>query len=733
MRKKITFLIFGIIFTIIFLAFTWDQVFHYTALLSKVNYIFYDATFKLFHRSNKTENIVIVDIDEPSLQAEGKWPWPRDKVAALAANLQEAGAAVIAFDVLFPEPDLNPAQVLLNYVAQNKNVATNIPEYLEQHLLNFNNDKVLADVLAKGDVILGVFFNNDLANSTGALGKPLMTIDPELQFVIPKMHRFTGNIPILIDAAHNNGFTTTIPDEDGVVRRSPLLIQYQNALYPSLGLEAVRLYLLANKITLDYKMLNQQQLLLGVQLADIYIPTDFSGSILVPYAGTAYSMPYISATLVLHKRVRPEVFSGKIVFIGASAVGIGDLHPITLQAAGYPGVEIHANIAASILNRNFISSPVWLIGLERVMLIVFGILFTFLALFSTVFTSVLLAIIGEIVVFLTQAYFWHRWNWVFPHIVLSYFQIFFLGASNIVYGYLFETRYRKKLHEVYGQYVSSRYIEKMIDNPEHYTMAGHSKNMSVLFSDVRGFTSLAEKLDAEGVKNFLNSLFTPLTEIIFEQKGTIDKYVGDMVMAFWNDPIEDPEHAQHAVEAALKMISKVEELSPVFADMGIMNVRVGVGVNTGVMSVGDMGSKYRKAYTVLGDAVNLASRLESANKFYGTQILVSEATKNACHGIIFRFVDLVRVKGKTIPIKIFEPLCFESATSSCSTEEFAEYEKALNLYYADDFCQAKVAFEDLSNKYPNVALYKVYCERLAKLTTCPPPKDWGGAYQLGQK
>lgn len=273
----------------------------------------------------------------------------------------------------------------------------------------------------------------------------------------------------------------------------------------------------------------------------------------------------------------------------------------------------------------------------------------------------------------------------------------------------------------------------MLDTPKQYTLEGNTKNMTVLFADIRNFTPIAEKLDASGVKKFLNTLFTPLTKIIFEFQGTIDKYVGDMIMAFWNDPIEDKAHATHSVKAALMMQEKVKELASVFAAQNLPNVSIRIGINTGIMHVGDMGSEYRKAYTVLGDAVNVASRLEGANKFYGTDILISQETKDQCNDVVFRFVDCIYVKGKEKPINIYEPLGLLNNKTAALEAELSNYSKALEFYNAKNWNQAKEKFESLSREYPQSQLYRIYRDRAHEYESNPPPSDWDGGQHLTEK
>jgi len=731
MHKKTIVFIAGGLVTIIFLLFTWDVVFKYSGVLTRVNYIFYDASLKVFHKREKSDKIVIVDIDEKSLKYDGRWPWPRNRIADIVKALQNSGAAVIVFDVLLPDIEPNIADVLLKHARVSKDIPVTIADYLSQQLPYFDNDKILADTLAKSDVVLGVFFNRDIL--TGKLGKPIITFTNPVNLVISQMPKFIGNIPILADSVQYTGFTTTNPDEDGSIRRSPLLIKYNGDLYPSLALEAVRAYLLIEKISLDLRDVGTSKVFLGVQLGDTYIPTDSSGELLINYIGPAFSFPYVSASDVIQNKFSPKIFEGKIVLIGSSSVGIGDLHSMPLQSIGYPGVEIHANIIESILNRNLISSPLWLVGVERILIIVLGLIFTILAAHFSMVGLLLLTLGMMGLIFVFNAALLLKWQWVLPHLMLPYLQILTLGVANSVYGYFFENRYRKKMHDIYGQYVSSEHIDKMLEFKDLHALEGNTKMMTVLFADVRSFTSISEKLDARQVKKFLNTLFTPLTKIIFEFKGTIDKYVGDMIVAFWSDPIDDPQHASNAVKTALLMQNKVKELAPFFAEQNLTNIGIRIGINTGIMHVGDMGSEYRKAYTVLGDSVNLASRLEGVNKKYGTDILVSQATKDQCNEIVFRFIDCIYVKGKVAPTKIYEPLCLLGKKTAALEVELEQYKKALELYDSNDWSKSKEEFAKLTAQYPNIEIYSIYLKRVSQYETSPPPQDWDRGQHLVEK
>lgn len=729
MRKKAAIFIIGGLAAIISIFFTFDSVFKYFEVLTRVNYIVYDAGLRVFHKDQKSDAVVIVDIDEKSLRNEGRWPWSRDKVASLVQVLQRYGAAVIVFDILFPESEANEAEILLNHAKQSKVISPKAIDYLSRQLPYFNHDKILAEAVEKSDVVLGIFFSKELYYSVGKIGKPILSW-PENLTVFHGV-KFIGNIPVLADSVRYAGFTTTLPDEDGVLRRSPLLVEYGKYLYPSLALEAVRAYLLADKVLFDLCDLDEKKSFLGLWLGDAYIPTDMVGNILISYVGPAFSFPYMSAADVIRGKVTAQAFEGKIVIIGSSAVGVGDLHSTPLQSAGYPGVEIHANIISSILNKSMMSSPVWLVGVERVLLVVLSFIFTILAIYFSILGLLVSTLLMMFSIFMVNAILFIKWNWILPHLILPYLQVLFLGVVNSAYGYLFEIRYRKKLRDIYGQYVSSGHIDRMMESRAFGdSFDGSSKVMTVLFADIQNFTSISEKLDAKGVKKFLNTLLTPLTEIIFESRGTIDKYVGDMIMAFWNDPIDDSEHALNGVKAALLMQEKIQELSSVFAEQNIFNVAIRIGVNTGMMQVGDMGSKYRKAYTVLGDAVNLGSRLEGVNKIYGTKILVSQDTKERCCGVIFRFIDSVYVKGKEKPTNVYEPLCLLGSEFFSLEAELSEYNKVLELYNINDWSGAKEGFAKLAAKYPEVELYAIYLQRVSQYEINPPPVGWDHGQHL---
>ncbi|MGP1609663.1 MAG: adenylate/guanylate cyclase domain-containing protein, partial [Burkholderiales bacterium] len=418
------------------------------------------------------------------------------------------------------------------------------------------------------------------------------------------------------------------------------------------------------------------------------IPTDDFGRVLVPYVGGQGSYPYLSATDVLNGTLTPEqedLLVNSLVLVGTTSVGLYDLRATPVGAV-YPGVEVHANLLNAILSSApmltidentvqdgssfsaltdvfdqnrispFPSRPGWEQGAVFVAILVIGLVLSLV--YPHLGPALLTVSSVTFLLGLTVLNFqlWTRYN-LDISLVILWLLIILIATVNMTYGFLREGVNKKVIKGMFDQYVPPAHIDAMLNNPDKYNFSGESKELSVLFSDIRNFTTISEKLSAVELKSMLNEFFTPITGIIFDHNGTIDKYVGDMVMAFWGAPIDDPEHRTHAVKAALKMLAKVEELKPRFKEKGLPEVNIGVGINSGMMSVGDMGSTYRRSYTVLGDAVNLGSRLEGITKAYGVKLLIGEQTYAGLNNILCRQVDKVQVKGKEEPICIYQPLC----------------------------------------------------------------------------
>lgn len=670
--------------------------------------------------------IIIVDIDDKSIAAEGRWPWPRKKLAELTSQLNAWGAKVIAFDLTFPEVEANIVEEILQESGES------IPK-LETMKDSFDYDALFAKSLAEGSSALGFAFK--VSNEEeGVLPPPLLSIAPDLaeQLGIPSLRGYIANIPILQKAAKNGGFINASPDPDGVLRFSPLLFRRKELIYPSLALEAVRLFL-GDKLKnpqLIVQSYNNWPVLEGIQFGSLSIPTDSWGRVLIPFRGKPHSFPSISAKDILNKTASPETIKDRLIFIGSSATALGDLFATAITPI-FSGVEVHASIASGILDHYFPTKPPWEKGVAIALVLVCGffcaLLFPHLGPITSSLVAFTLPFLLVGTVYLV---------WIQQGIVLSFFFPIFAVLSlyvfNIAYGYFFESRNRRELRTVFGQYVPPTCIDEMLKKGGDFGLEGETKELSVLFTDIRGFTNISEKLTAAETKEILNQFLTPMTQVIFDDQGTIDKYVGDMIVAFWGAPLDDPKNAYHSVLAALDMQAKLKEVNAVFKAQNRPELKIGIGINTGLMSVGDMGSKFRRAYTVLGDSVNLASRLEGLTKHYHVGILVGEETKEKTAGdFLYRKLDSVRVHGKDKVVAIYEPICEQGKATPAIVAEVDRHHQALDAYCRQDWDGAEQLFKQLAPS--NQALYSVYLDRIEMFRSKPPGASWNGTYTLEMK
>lgn len=745
-------------------------------LRQRLDNVIYDQRFNMLTPSSRSSDpaIVIVDYDQKSLEREGQWPWSRFKLAQLVEQLAGYGALVVGFDVFFPEYERNLASELqsrIELAPDYAELAGPLLPQLEQYSELFDGDRAFADAMQSVDTVLGFSFSLDPDARGGMLPEPIFRIDDADRAVISlqSMLGYTANVDVLQEAARGAGFFDTVPDIDGIIRSSPLIMQYGDEIYPSLALDMARLYLFADEFSADIEAdaTGRKSELHGVFMGGVRIPTDANGRVRVPYIGPSRSYPYLSATDVLRGTLsaeEEELLFNSLVLVGTTATGLYDLRATPVQEV-YPGVEIHANILNAILNSSrslvvegeaaegeaeqgrfsgmlsvlhegrmspFPVRPDWERGVIRFGIIVIGI---GLSLIYPYLGPALLGVSSiSFLVGLTLLNFqmWSRYNLDFSLVIL-WLLIILITTVNMTYGFLKESLSRRAIKGMFDQYVPPAHIDAMLNDPDKYNFEGESKELSVLFSDIRGFTSISEKLTAVQLKAMLNDFFTPITGIIFEHQGTIDKYVGDMVMAFWGAPLDDPDHRAHAVMAALKMQQKVEELKPVFHEKGFPEVNVGIGINTGMMSVGDMGSTYRRSYTVLGDAVNLGSRLEGITKVYGVKILIGEETHDGLNGFLCRQIDKVQVKGKEEPIRIYQPLCRDAEASPELRALVDDWHRAFALYQQQQWDAAEALLHELQQRDPGTFLYSLYLERIAGLRQEVLPADWDGSFRHTSK
>ncbi len=711
-------------------------------LVTRLDHIIYDARLRLTMPGGVDERIVILDIDEKSLATPelGRWPWGRDKVAALVDKLfDKYGIIALGFDVVNAEPDTSSGLPVLERLAAGAlKENTAYRDAITALRPTLDHDALFARAIKGRPVVIGYYFTSARdARQTGVIPPPVLPAGTIAGRPIPftAWAGFGGNLPAFQAAAAGAGHFNPVVDEDGVVRRVPMLAEHDKAYYEPLSLAMVRMLLGFPEVKPGYPperfMSRSYSGLEWVSAGKVRVPVDENAAVLIPFRGHEQSFPYVSLADVYLDQVDPNRLRGRIALVGTSAPGLVDLRATPVGRA-YPGVEIHANLIAGMLDGTIKAQPAYVLGAEVTLLAIGGILLAWLLPFlsplrATLTTVAALAAYGGL-----NLVVWQTAHLVLP-LASSLLVVLAMFALNMSYGYFVETRSKRQFTELFGQYVPPELVDQMARDPSRYTMEGKSEVLTVLFSDIRGFTTIAEGLNPRELSQLLNEYLTAMSNVIGEHRGTLDKYIGDAIMAFWGAPVAEPDHAARAVTAAMAMQAELVPLNATFRARGWPELAIGVGINTGPMRVGDMGSKLRKAYTVLGDAVNLASRLEGLTKRYGTGIIVGEATRKAVSGVVFRELDRVRVKGKDEPVAIFEPIGTEGAVGKSRQEELRLWQQALKAYRAQDWDQADVALLNLRRLNPGAPLYAFYAERIAQHRARPPEPSWDGVTSFEEK
>ena len=699
----------------------------------------YDARLNFTRLDTLDERVVIVDIDENSLAEVGRWPWGRDKLATIIENLFGLYQAdVVSFDIVFAEKDessgLQQFELLASTSLKNNQQYRRELERIRPSLMH---DEIFADSLIGKDVVLGYYFKSRLQQGesgvTGLLPPALTKMDVQWSERLPinKAVGYGGNLEILQASAVSGGyFDNPFVDADGVFRRVPLVQAYQGYLFASLALATAQNHLNADGIELvveteGAKGGNEYYALETINVKDYRIPVDANGAVYVPYRGRQGSFTYIPAHKVLSGEADPEKLKGKIVLVGTSAPGLLDLRSTPVQNI-YPGVEVHANIISGILDDRIKHQPAWTAGYELVLLVVVAVCMALLL----PLVSPLLAAAGTLgfsgLVLGGTFIAWNN-NLILP-LASPLLLIVLIFMLHMTYGFFIESRGKRQLANLFGHYIPPELVDEMSESPEEYSLDGENREMTVLFSDVRGFTTISEGMDPKQLTQLMNALLTPMTRVIHKNRGTIDKYMGDAIMSFWGAPLVDSEHARHALYAAMEMMDELKIMQEDFRQRGWPEVNIGIGLNTGNMNVGNMGSEFRMAYTVLGDAVNLGSRLEGLTKNYGVNIIVSETTRAEIPEFLFRELDLVRVKGKNEPVAIFEPVGHKNDVEKAITSELSAYKKALLNFRAQSWDKAEVDFFNLNRENPERLLYQVYMDRITVYRNEPPGDNWDGVF-----
>jgi adenylate cyclase len=721
----------GLVITFLVIGLNFIRVDNVQKLLQRIEGILYDARLvaTLSEKPRQfDEQVIIIDIDEKSMREQGRYPWSRSKVSDLVTKLMDAGVVVVAFDIFFAEPERNAIEVVLS---KNQHLDSQSKAQLKQLIGSVNFDQEFAETLGNSEVVLGFLFD-DSAQNSGQLPDAVIDWSHEQDQLseIATFEHVLGNISILQSAATGAGFINSVPESDGFIRKASLVLNYQGQLYPSLALEAARVYTLADNIEAKSKVSGDATWLQGLSFGSHFIPTNEKGQIFIPYKGRERSFQYISATDVLNDRVEHDLLDGSVAFIGTSAVGLADLRT-TSVGVQYPGVEVHANVFEGLIHPEILP-----VELDITIALVFTLLLLtwfILAMLMTNQGPMRILIISLVSFALHISFNWYCW-WALK-ISLPLFQVILLITLLTIYygaaGFVSENANRKKIKNMFDQYVPPAYIEKMIRSAKGVELKTERKEMSVLFADIRDFTTLSEQFTPEELSDFLKEYLSEATAIIFNNKGTIDKYVGDMIMALWNAPLEDENHAVNAVISAMQLISLTEVLSEQFKEKNWPAIRVGIGISSGEMVVGDMGSTYRKAYTVLGDAVNLGARIESLTKYYGVDILVSSSTFEDItqHNVICRKMDRIKVKGKNTAVEIYQPIGFEADLTDAIKADVILHEVAIEHYLTGNFIEAQEMFTQLKqNANLPITIYSILIERIANLIDNVDATNWDGVY-----
>lgn len=741
MRQHIVRVLAGLAITVFFLghaAHAWRAGF-----IDRAEGILYDARLRLAMPGRGDDRVVILDIDEKSLGEFGRWPWSRDRMARLLDRLfGEYGVALAAFDVVWAEPDDSSGIATLDALAAGR--LRDVPAFRAAYgelRASLDYDARFAAAMKGRPVVLGYYLGSEPgAVRANAIGAPALAPDATGGRAVPftTWRGYTGNLPAYAHSAAGAGHINSIVDADGTVRRVPMLAELDGARYEALSLAIVRTYLAQREagrrpppVVLGFPDGGQG----GLEWLDVgplRIPVDASGSALVPYAGARGSFDYVPLADVLAGRANPDRLRDKLVIIGATAPGLMDLRATPVDSV-YPGVEIHASLVAGLLGGSLKARPGYIVGAEVLFLLIAGAALSLLLPKLSMPLATAAALGGSAI-----AAGANLWLWSDAGLDLPLASTLLLAAlvytMNMAWGYFAESRARRQIAGLFGQYVPPELVDRMAADPQRYSMEPRDAELTILFADVRGFTGISEALRPDELREYINAYLTEMSDIIRSRhRGTLDKYIGDAIMAFWGAPVADPGHARHAIEAALDMQRHCADLNARFRARGWPPLRIGVGINSGNVRVGDMGSRVRRAYTVMGDAVNVASRLEGRTKYYGVGILAGEGTRRAVPDVAFREVDRIRVKGRDRALVVYEPLGPEAGMTGTARAGLGLWDETLRAWRARQWEQVEANLHQLRRMDPDCGLYRVYAGRVAEFRRNPPPEPWDGVTAFEEK
>ncbi len=705
-----------------------------------------DARFKSRKKIEPLSNVVLAVIDEKSIAKEGKWVWPRSKMADLVTKLSNAGAKVIAFDIGFLEPDDKRIVKVINNIQNSlHNLNPEDNKLLRRLKTKADNDKLLADSIksSSAKIVLGYFFQLDK--------KALEHVDKKdikihLKNIINSRYQFErysskeakdvtlvepiypqSNIKEISDAAGLSGYFNMSPDDDGVVRWLHTALKFEDTLYAPLSLVTVSAFL-DSPLSINIDEYGVQ----NIQVGNLTIPTDESGRVLINYRGEEKSFPHISVTDILSGNVPDNKLKNKIILIGATAIGIYDLR-VTPFGGVFPGIEIHANIADSILAEDFLHKPKWSAIFDVLAIIVAGIFLGVVLPRVEVIPGVLagfLVFIGYIV--FCQLLF--SLYGIVLNLVYPLFVILLVYVSITAFRYFMETKKKRFIKNAFSTYLAPAVVNQLIESPGNLELGGEDRDITAFFSDVQGFTSISEALTPNELVELLNEFLTEMTNIILKHEGTVDKFEGDAIIAFFGAPNVLKNHAERTCSACIKMQKRLAELREKWKENDKPQLKMRIGLCTGSAVVGNMGSESRMDYTMMGDTVNTAARLEGINKIYGIYTLISETTCKAAGGhIATREIDTINVVGKNEPVTIYQLLGYASDIDDQAKKVNEHYAAGLHSYRKQNWDKAIRFFNAALKISPDDGPSHTMIDRSNKFKSDPPGRNWNGSYTITTK
>jgi adenylate cyclase len=692
--------------------------------------------------------VVLVVIDDASIAELGRWPWSRRRFAALVRRLDAAGARVIAFNMLFTEPETSAAHdelrslkatfEALHVSRQNPRLATFYRTLVAMTEAADPDREFARSIQNAGKVILAYAFEMTPAQPTeGGSPRPppaflartayraMQHATPETSALVPHAVDVLPPIDRLGQRARTLGHINAGLDTDGALRYDYLVVAYAGAYYPSLPVQAVRLFL---GLTPEEVRV---QLGRGVQLGPRFVPTDRAMRLLVNYYGPRRTFPTYSAADVLQDRLPEALFHDKIVLIGGMAVGLGETF-VTPFSSEFPGLEKHATVIANILQGAFLQRRGGTMLLDVLCLVFLGLAVGWVGSRFPLLPGWLCAVgFGGFYVMLNYLAFARLGLWI--NLTFPLATVICTQVAITIHRSLTEERQKRQIRRAFQYYLHPSVVEQVTQHPELLTLGGEERELTVLFSDIRGFTRLSEGLAPPELVRLLNEYLSAMTQVVLDDEGLLDKYIGDAIMAVYGAPITMSDHAYRACHTAVSMLERLRALRADWRARGFPAIDIGVGIHTGPMVVGNMGSDLRFDYTVMGDAVNLGSRLEGATKTYGTRIIVSESTwSQVSDRIATRELDVVRVQGKATPVRIFEVVGFPPLPAA-QAQLIQQFERGLQAYRARQWQAARQCFEQVLARHADDRPSRLYLQRCAAFERTPPPANWDGVYGMQSK